>query len=192
MKETSCLIVTFKRLKYMLGPAIAQTNQSMLSAEVNAFFGEKIKVALIEKIFRMMTKEPISMGGVIMANFIVSSHIKVLPGSVYKSFLKVNNIPEGDFENSTVIKLLEEGITNVLNELMTVEFNVDAGQVGSVDWSYNITYKAKTFKVKVLRISADYLEVYVLVAPSKDKEERIKKIFDELINFCTKSITTTL
>ena len=160
-------------------------------AEVVAVFGNKIKVALIEKILKMITVEPINMGGVILANFIVSSHIKVVPGSVFKAFLSIENLPKDDLENSTVTELIEESISDLLNDFLTSEFN-DASQSGrSVDWSYNITYKAETFKARVLSVTGDYVELCVLLAPHKDNMEKIQHSLEQLIEFCLQEYTVT-
>ena len=160
-------------------------------AEVVAVFADNIKVSLIEKIMKMITIEPVNMGGVILANFIISSHIKVVPGSVYKAFLTIENIPEEDFENTTVTDLIEESISGLLKDFLSFEFD-GANHMGkSVDWSYNITYKAETFKARVLSIRAEFVEVYVLVAPHQDSEKKILSSLEQLINFCMKEYTFT-
>ena len=160
-------------------------------AEVVAVFEEKIKVALIEKILKMITAEPINMGGVILANFIISSQIKVVPGSVYKAFITITNIPKDEFENSTTTQLIDQSITDLLGDFLSFEFDAGTHSVGSVDWSYNITYKAETFKARVMSVTADFVELYVLVAPHKDNQEKIQKSIQELIEYCKKEYTMT-
>ena len=160
-------------------------------AEVVAVFAENIKVSLIEKILRMITIEPVNMGGVILANFIISSHIKVVPGSVYKAFLTIENIPENEFKNTTVIDLIEESISKLLKDFLRFEFDGAHQKGKSVDWSYNITYKAETFKAKVLSMKAEFVEVYVLVAPHEDSKKKIQNSLEQLIKFCMKEYTVT-
>ena len=155
-------------------------------AEVVAVFEEGIKVALIEKILKMITAEQISMGRVILANFIISSQIKVVPGSVYKAFITIDNLPKEEFDNSTTTELIKESISDLLSDFLSFEFDGGTQSRGSVDWSYNITYKAKTFKAKVLSIRAEYIELYILVAPQRDNLQKIQKSLDDLIQYCLK------
>ena len=137
----------------------------------------------------MITVEPVNMGGVILANFIVSSHIKVVPGSVYKAFLTIDNIPVGDFANTTITDLIQESIFDLLTDFLSFEFDDGHHDGKSVDWSYNITYKSETFKTRVLSVTARYVEVYVLVAPHKENSKKIQNSLDQLVNFCLKEYT---
>ena len=156
-------------------------------AEVVAVFGEKIKIALIEKILKLITEEPVNMGGVVLVNFVASSHIKVVPGSVYKAFLKIDNLDKEDFENTTTTQLIQNTIKDLLNDFLSFEFDAETPGVGSVDWSYNITYKPETFKVTVMPITSDRVSVYVLVAPDTANKEKIQTSLDNLIKHCTET-----
>ena len=56
-----------------------------------------------------------------------------------------------------------EAAAVVLAETLSEEFPaVGPAAVGSVDWSYNVTYRTVTHKVRVAAVTNDTVELYVL------------------------------
>ena len=152
--------------------------------EVKAAFSKEVAIELVEKVLRFLTKAEVKTTGVTMANFEFNSHIKVLNGSVFKSFLKMDGVGEDDWKDEEKVEALRKGLREVLQKTLSENFDPTEEKVGTVDWSFNITYQPETFKIEILELDKDHVCVYILVSPGEGNLARVKQALKAAVTAC--------
>ena len=152
--------------------------------EVKAAFSKEVAIELVEKVLRFLTKSEVKTTGVTMANFEFNSHIKVLNGSVFKSFLKIDGVGEDDWKDEEKVEALRKGLREVLQKTLSENFDPKEEKVGTVDWSFNITYQPETFKIEILELDKDHVCVYILVSPGEGNLARVKQALKAAVTAC--------
>ena len=158
-------------------------------AEVKAAFSKEVAIELVEKVLKFLTRGEIKTTGVTMANFQFNSHIKVINGSVFKSFLKIDGVKDEDWEDEEKVEALRIGLKEVLQNPLAENFDPMEEKVGTVDWSFNITYKPETFKTEVFKLSKDHVCLYILVSPGEGNLARVKKALTMAMAACQEENT---
>ena len=158
-------------------------------AEVKAAFSKEVAIELVEKVLKFLTRGEIKTTGVTMANFQFNSHIKVINGSVFKSFLKIDGVKDEDWDDEEKVEALRIGLKEVLQNPLAENFDPTEEKVGTVDWSFNITYKPETFKTEVFKLSKDHVCLYILVSPGEGNLARVKKALTMAMAACQEENT---
>lgn len=153
-------------------------------AEVKAAFSKEVAIELVEKVLKFLTRGQIKTNGVTMANFEFNSHIKVINGSVFKSFLKIDGVKDEDWEDEEKVEALRMGLKEVLQTPLAENFDPTEERVGTVDWSFNVTYKPETFKTEIFELSKDHVCLYILVSPGEGNFARVKQALKMAATAC--------
>ena len=159
-------------------------------AEVKAAFSKEVAIELVEKVLKFLTRGQIKTSGVTMANFEFNSHIKVINGSVFKSFLKIDGgVTDEDWEDEEKVEALRMGLKKVLQKPLAENFDPTEGNVGTVDWSFNVTYQPETFKTEIFELSKDHVCLYILVSPGEGNFARVKQALTMAVAACQEENT---
>ena len=153
-------------------------------AEVKAAFSKEVAIELVEKVLKFLTRGQIKTNGVTMANFEFNSHIKVINGSVFKSFLKIDGVKDEDWEDEEKVEALRMGLKEVLQTPLAENFDPTEERVGTVDWSFNVTYKPETFKTEIFELGKDHVCLYILVSPGEGNFARVKQALKMAMTAC--------
>jgi hypothetical protein len=119
-----------------------------------------------------------------MGNFEFNSHIKVINGSVFKTFLMLEGIAEDAWEDEETVSAIRAGLDTVLHVTLAEQFDPAEETVGTVDWSYNQTYRPETFKTEVLRVSREHVCLYILVSPGAGNLARVRASIRQAVAAC--------
>ena len=136
-----------------------------IHVEVMVMFTKEVAIQLVQRVLTFLAKGSVTTMAVTMANFHFNSHIKVINGSVVKTFLKVGGLTEEEWEEEEVMGSVRVGLEGVLQEAFQARFAASEEELGTVDWSFNLTYRPETFKSEVLEVVRSHACLYTLVSP---------------------------
>ena len=72
---------------------------------------------------------------------------------------------------------------------MAENFDPTEGNVGTVDWSFNVTYQPETFKTEIFELSKDHVCLYILVSPGEGNLARVKQALQMAVSACQEENT---